>query len=350
MLIRRVTLDLTGLPPTIDEIDAFLADDRPDAYERLVDRLLDSPRYGERMATEWLDLARYADTHGYQMDRFRSVWPWRDWVVRSFNNNLPFDQFVTWQLAGDLLPHATKEQRLATAFNRLHMQNEEGGIVEEEFRVAYVVDRVDTFGTAFLGLTLECARCHDHKFDPITQRDFYALSSFFQNIDESGQTSYFTASMPVPTVLLSDDATDAKLADLLRADRRQAKMSSRSFETEMRARPVRPAGSPSEALDRTEIPGLVASFSFDDLTGNKAANAADATKPANAHEGPKLIEGKVGKAVELNGENGFTFPGVGHFTRVDPFSLSLWLKPSDHAEGRRAPPQPGPDRRREPRL
>src|SRR5206468_122842 len=213
-LIRRVSLDLTGLPPTPAEVNAFIDDQSPRAFENLIDRLLASPRYGERMAVDWLDLARYADTHGYQMDRYRSMWPWRDWVVRAFNRNLPFNDFVTWQIAGDLLPNPTREQRLATAFNRLHMQNEEGGIVEEEFRVAYVVDRVDTFGTAFLGLTFECCRCHDHKFDPISQKEFYSLSSFFQNIDESGQTTYFTEATPVPALLLSTDEQDAKLLDL----------------------------------------------------------------------------------------------------------------------------------------
>src|SRR5690242_4166885 len=213
-LMRRVTFDLTGLPPTIAEVDAFLADKSPDAYEKVVDRVLNSARYGERMAAQWLDLARYADTYGYQMDAPRPVWRYRDWVIEAFNENLPFDRFVTWQLAGDLLPNATKEQRLATAFNRLHLQNEEGGIVEEEFRVSYVVDRVDTFGTAFLGLTLECTRCHDHKFDPLTMRDFYSMFAFFQNIDESGQTSYFTAATPTPTLLLSTDEQDAKLAAL----------------------------------------------------------------------------------------------------------------------------------------
>src|SRR5688500_6698290 len=213
-LIRRVTLDLTGLPPTPQEVEAFVADSSPNAYEKVVDRLLAAPRYGERMAADWLDVARYADTHGYQMDRERPTWPYRDWVIKAFNQNLPFDQFITWQLAGDLLPNATKEQRLATAFNRLHMQNEEGGIVEEEFRVAYVVDRVNTMGTAFLGMTFECSRCHDHKYDPITQREFYSLFAFFQNIDESGQTSYFTDAMPVPTMLLSTEEQDAKIAGL----------------------------------------------------------------------------------------------------------------------------------------
>ena len=218
-LLRRVTLDVTGLPPTPEELDAFLADESPDAYEKVVDRLLASPRFGERMASIWLDLARFADTHGYQSDRYRPMWPYREWVIKAFNENLPYDQFVTWQLAGDLLPNATKEQRLATAFNRLHMQNEEGGIVEEEFRVAYNVDRVDTFGTAFLGLTFECSRCHDHKFDPITQKDFYSLFAFFQNIDESGQTTYFTNPIAVPTMLLSDDATDRKIDARSQADR-----------------------------------------------------------------------------------------------------------------------------------
>lgn len=179
-LLRRVTLDLTGLPPTPADTDAFLADARADAYERVVDRLLASPHFGERMATDWLDVARFADTHGYQMDRPRAMWAWRDWVIKAFNENLPYDRFATWQLAGDLLPAATKDQRLATGFNRLHNQNEEGGIVEEEYRMAYVSDRVTTFGTAFLGLTLECTRCHDHKFDPLTRAIFIRWRHFFR--------------------------------------------------------------------------------------------------------------------------------------------------------------------------
>ena len=154
------------------------------------------------MAIDWLDLARYADTYGYQADVERDMSPYRDWVIRAFNHNLPYDQFLTWQLAGDLLPNATREQRIATAFNRLHRQTNEGGSIEEEFRTEYVVDRVNTFGTAMLGLTLECARCHDHKFDPITQRDYYSLFAFFNNIDESGLYSHFTNATPSPSLLL----------------------------------------------------------------------------------------------------------------------------------------------------
>ena len=326
-LIRRLSFDLTGLPPTLAEIDAFLSDDTPQAYERLVDRLLESPRFGERMAVEWLDIARYADTHGYQFDRFRPVWAYRDWVIQAFNQNLPFDQFLTWQLAGDLLPNPTKTQRLATAFNRLHMQNEEGGVVEEEFRVAYVTDRVNTMGTAFLGLTFECCRCHDHKYDPLSQKDFYSLFSFFQNIDESGQTSYFTGAMPVPTLLLSDEATDARLADLeqkIVAQQQQVAELRKAAEAEFQ---------PWLATRGSAAPPTlpVASFGFEKLDANKFENTVEPAKPGNAVEGPALVDGQVGKALALNGDNGVTFPGIGHFTRVDPFSLSLWLKTPTHA-------------------
>ena len=213
-LIRRLSFDLTGLPPTPAEVETFLNDQAPGADERLVDRLLASEHYGERMATDWLDAARYADSYGFQVDREREMWPWRDWVVRAFNTNQPFDQFITWQLAGDLLPNATDEQILATAFNRLHQQEAEGGSVEEEYRVEYVADRVQTFATTFLGLTFECCRCHDHKYDPISQREYYQLFSMFQNIDEAGLYSYFTQSPPTPTLALADVPTKQRLAVL----------------------------------------------------------------------------------------------------------------------------------------
>jgi len=319
-LHRRITLDLTGLPPSTAELDAFLGDDWPDAFGRVVDRLLASPRYAERMTTDWLDLARYADTLGYQADRPVAVWPWRDWVVRAFDRNQPFDQFVTWQLAGDLLPQASQEQRLATAFNRLHLQNEEGGIVEEEFRVAYVVDRVNTASTAFLGLTVECARCHDHKFDPITQRDYYSLFAFFQNIDESGQTTFFTQSTPVPTLLLSNPATDAKLDDL-----------SRRIEAAEHLPPAPPDDGFLRWLDAREGPrpepaGLVGSSPFQEIEPNRPANPGQGLLAVKAVDGPTSVEGKVGRGAELSGENGFTFPGIGHFSKDDPFSIALFVR------------------------
>src|SRR5690606_24005723 len=180
--------------------------------------LLASPRYGERVATDWLDVARYADSHGYQDDGMRPMWPWRDWVIEAFNRNMPMDQFITWQLAGDLLPGATREQRLATAFNRHHQQSQEGGIVPEEYRVEYVADRVNTFGTAFLGLTLECARCHDHKYDPVMQREYFELFAFFNSINEAGQIPY--SGMPSPTLLLPTPEAEAEWAVL--RERREA--------------------------------------------------------------------------------------------------------------------------------
>src|SRR5262245_11456742 len=176
-LIRRVSLDLTGLAPTPREIDDFLDDKSSEAYEKVVDRLLASPRYGERMASRWLDASRYADTNGYQVDGDRSAWPWRDWVIDAFNRNKPFDQFIVEQLAGDLLPNATLDQRIATAFNRNHRINAEGGIVPEEYRIEYVDDRVDTISTVFMGLTMGCARCHNHKYDPFTQKEYYQLTT-----------------------------------------------------------------------------------------------------------------------------------------------------------------------------
>lgn len=185
-LIRRVTLDLTGLPATPAEVDAFLADLTDDAYEKLVDRLLASPRYGEQMAQSWLDFARYADSNGFQIDSSRQMWPWRDWVIDAFNRNVPFDQFTIEQLAGDLLPDATIAQRVATGFNRNHRLNGEGGIIAEEWRVETVIDRVETTGLTWLGLTLNCCRCHDHKYDPISQKEFYSLFAFFNNVPESG--------------------------------------------------------------------------------------------------------------------------------------------------------------------
>lgn len=203
-LIRRLSFDLTGLPPSPEEIDDFLADQSAEAYEKLVDRLLSSPAYGERMTVEWLDLARYAETNGYHHDFERNMWPWRDWVIKAFNQNMSYDQFVSWQLAGDLLPNPTYEQKLATAFNRNHRTTQECGSIDEEFRVSYVVDRTNTFGKAFLGLTVECAQCHDHKYDPISQKEYYQLSAFFNQIPEKGVTRSFQG-QPSPKLSLPEE-------------------------------------------------------------------------------------------------------------------------------------------------
>jgi hypothetical protein len=201
-LIRRVTLDLTGLPPTLQEIDAFLNDRSEGAYERVVDRLLESPHHGEHMARFWLDSARYGDTHGLHLDNYREIWPYRDWVIRAFNGNKPFDQFIVEQLAGDLLPKPTLDQIVATGFNRCHVSTSEGGSIEEEVYVRNIVDQVDTNGTVFMGLSTGCARCHDHKYDPIRAKDYYQLFAFFNNIDGpalDGNSAKWEPIIPVPT-------------------------------------------------------------------------------------------------------------------------------------------------------
>ncbi len=221
-LIRRVTLDLTGLPPTPAEVDAFLKDTAADAYEKVVDRLLKSPRYGERMAMDWLDEARYADTNGFQNDFARTMWPWRDWVIDAYNRNQPYDRFVVEQLAGDLLPNPTKEQKIATGFNRNNHSVTEGGSIDEEYRVENAVDRVETTATVFLGLTMGCCRCHDHKFDPISQREFFQFYAYFNSLNEKGVYTETRGNVP-PLLSLQTPEDDARLkrfdADIADADR-----------------------------------------------------------------------------------------------------------------------------------
>jgi len=325
-LVRRMAFDLTGLPPSPEVVAAFekaYAADAAGAVKGLVDQLLASPQYGERMAVDWLDLARYADSYGFQVDRDREVWMWRDWVVKAFNQNLPFDQFITWQLAGDLLPKPTDEQRMATAFNRLHQQESEGGSVEEEYRVEYVCDRVQTVATAFLGLTFECARCHDHKFDPISQKEYFGLFSMMQNIDEAGLYSFFTASPPTPAMMLMDAPTKEKMSVLTA---QLAELEKKSV-VAVSALPV---------TDRGEI----AHYTFDELVGGKLADALNpspakkeakdaAPDPAAVLKGENvLVDGKLGKAVQFSGDDPVTTP-VGNFKRHEPFSVSLWMKTPD---------------------
>ncbi|MBA3480717.1 MAG: DUF1553 domain-containing protein, partial [Pirellulales bacterium] len=273
-LIRRVTLDLTGLPPTPEEIASFLADERPDAYERLVDRLLASPQYGERMAMDWLDAARYADTHGYHIDSHRDMWAWRDWVINAFNENLPFDKFTVWQLAGDLLPEATVEQQVASGFNRNHPINFEGGAIPEEYHVEYVVDRATTTGTVWMGLTLGCARCHDHKYDPITQTEFFRMFAFFNNVDEAGLDGYRGNAQPM-LELPSDEQRRAvaHLNDEIKRleetfAEREAKLvdAQNQWETQRKEAPVATRATPTDwvqwgpvAVDTPEL-GLATTF------------------------------------------------------------------------------------------
>lgn len=319
--LRRVTLDLTGLPPTPAEADAFLADRTAGAYERVADRLLVSPRYGERMAQPWLDVARYADSYGYQSDQLSPTWPYRDWVVKAFNDNLPYDQFITWQLAGDLLPNATREQRLATAFNRIHRMTNEGGSVPEEWRIEGVSDRVHTFGTAFLGLTFECARCHDHKYDPISQRDYYSLSAYFNSIDEYGMYDR-SDTVPTPSLLLPTPEQERELTSAREALTRAEEGAARTRFARNSAfqQWVSAPGAPAQ-------PDLTGHFDFEAFEGTTLRNLAPgATQQGQRGDEVALVEGHSGKAVQLDGDNNVNFPQLGRFTRHTPFTLAFWMR------------------------
>ncbi len=322
-LIRRLSFDLTGLPPTPEEVETFVGKGEDGNYDVDVQRLLASPAYGERMAMDWLDVARYADSYGFQVDRLRDVWMWRDWVVGAFNQNLPFDQFIIWQVAGDLLPHATDEQILATAFNRLHQQESEGGSVEEEYRIEYLADRVQTFATAFLGLTFECSRCHDHKFDPIKQTEYYGLAAFFQNIDEAGLYSYFTPSAPTPALMLMDEDGKVKQAGLVKKIAALEKKLSAAGNEAASTLELQ-AGVPAS------LEGQVAHFTFDAVEDGKLAEATDG-EAARIEGQNKLVEGRLGKAVLFTGDDAVT-TAVGNFPRHQPFSIALWMKTPDVKE------------------
>lgn len=217
-LLKRLSLDLNDLPPSLELMKEYSGDERPDAYEKLVDKLLKQPAFGEKMAVLWMDISRYADSYGYQDDNVRTQWPYRDWVIHAFNSNLPYDQFITWQLAGDLLPSANKEQVLATAFNRNHKYTEEGGVIEEEYRIEYLVDKTNTFSKAILGMTVECAQCHDHKYDPISQKNYFEMFAFFNNTPEKGYEGDVSVSKPAkPPVLFIDQADREDILNFVNA-------------------------------------------------------------------------------------------------------------------------------------
>lgn len=326
-LARRAAFDVTGLPPNTAQVEEFVNDSSDRAWERYIDRLLESTLYGERMAVDWLDVSRYADSYGFQVDRERPMWPWRDWVIRCFNENKPFDEFIVEQLAGDLLPNATKEQILATAFNRLHQQESEGGSVEEEYRVEYVADRVQTYATAFLGLTFECARCHDHKYDPIQQKEFYGLFAMFQNIDEAGLYSYFTESPPTPALDLTDDKQDQKLRELT-ADVERLEM---AFEEHVRG--LRESTEPTDAAYQlpSEFRLPILRLDFDAMLDQKIANLAAQDQPATVTGENRLVESRSGMAMQFTGDDPVKTT-QGNFLRHDPFSVALWLQTPDHKD------------------
>jgi hypothetical protein len=334
-LLRRVTVDLTGLPPTIEEIDAFLADTSDEAYGRVVDRLLQSDPCAERLALDWMDLARYADSHGMHADGWRMMWPWRDWVIKAYKQNLPYDQFVTWQLAGDLLPDATREQILATAFHRNHPMTAEGGVIDEEFRLAYVFDRAETTATAFLGLTVQCARCHDHKFDPIRQREYYQLAAFFNNMRELGMTGddgNFGPHLPLPTAQAERDlvALDNKIAT---AEQRQRliRQRARAQFSERTSASADPIVSSIAVPDSQQF--CLDSFEEGKPEKGKARWSIDGNEHATTGNLPQLIEGIAGQGILIASEYGFlSLQGAGHFDAADPYSAAVWIRPDQELE------------------
>ena len=332
-LIRRVTFDLTGLPPTLQEIDAFIEDASPDAYYNLVTRLLDSPAYGERMAADWLDVARYADSDGYLDDKHREFHPWRDWVIDAFNRNMPYDQFITWQLAGDLIPNATRESTLATAFNRLHKKNSEAGIEFEEYRVEYVADRTNTLGTGIMGLSMECARCHNHKYDPITQKEYYQLFGFFNSTFEIGTPVYGPGQVPGPALLLSTDEEDRKLdelnAEIARLEKNLLDISNANQAFE----PWFARLNSTSEIERGIDGSLIAHYPFNRVTASPkegtflTANRIDPSRPASLVE-PILKKGAQGNALFVSDYNKIQLgKDIGWYERTDAFSFQLYLLP-----------------------
>jgi hypothetical protein len=318
-LLRRVSFDLTGLPPTPEEIAAFLADKSPDAYERQVDRLLHSPHYGERMAMQWLDLARYADSHGYHIDSHRDMWPWRDWVIRAYNQNLPFDRFTILQLAGDQLPDAGTDDKIATGFNRNHMINFEGGAIPEEYLVEYVADRAETTSNTWMGLTMGCARCHNHKYDPISQKEFYQFFAFFNSVDEKGldgKTGNAAPSLQLPTP--EQEARGKELAAQLKSA--EAAINAQRITDAITAWKASLAGKPAP-VDHT---ALAAHYQMDGSLADSSGHYLDGR---TVKGDPTFGEGQIAKAVSFDGQTIITLGNAGGFERNQPFSLALWVRP-----------------------
>ncbi len=326
ILLRRLSFDLTGLPPTLEEIDAFLKDDSPNAYEKQIDRLLASPHYGEQMTLDWMDLSRYADTHGYTVDRYRDVSDWRDWVIKAFNENMPYDEFIRWQLAGDMMPNASKEQILATTFNRLHPQNSEGGIVDEEFRSEYVSDRTNVVSEGLMGITMACAKCHDHKYDPISQKNYYEMYSFFNNVNESGQISY-DSSMPVPTLMLPNKEQEQFLSyvdgliqeeekaitDIVKSENTEAEkwLSSEGYKK------INPNEKPSQLIAAID-------FTNGSLTNNLNPNQKGTMKRQHAtKQTANIVAGYKGKGLLLDGDAWLDLDRIGVFQRHQAFSIGI---------------------------
>ncbi len=351
--LRRVTFALTGLPPSLDEMNAFVADESPQAHEQVVDRLLNSSAYGEHLAKDWLDAARYADSYGRHEDGDMVAWPWRDWVIRSFSENLPFDQFIIHQTAGDLLPNPTRDQLIATAFNRLALQSNESGNDPEEFRLDQVSDRVRANGLAFMGLTIECAKCHDHKYDPISQKDYWQMAAFFDNIDENGVYSQFCPqTIPSPSLLLPDAAQQQHIEELDRQiaqkelELKKIYASSHKDFDKFAATNSLPGELEQGGWNwvkswfggGTKVEWKAGAMAHLDFEGEsrhdrEMVNLAQKNKPVKLrHRLEPIAKGPVGGAMLFTGDDEIDFPKMGFFNETDDFSFAVWLRPQEHRE------------------
>ena len=326
-LIRRVSLDLTGLPPTPGEVQTFLNDTSPDAYEKVVDRLLASPRYAERMAFRWMEAARYGDTNGYQTDGVREMWRWRDWVIDAFNRNMPFDQFTVKQLAGDLLPNATLDDRIATAFHRNHRTTAEGGIVPEEFRVEYVADRAETTSTVWLGLTVGCARCHDHKYDPIKQKEYYQLFAYFNNVPEKGLVYNFGNEEPYIKAPTAEQQHHLEELDrnVTEAEQHWNSIEPKLHEAQLNwERKV----AHSKSFDWTVTEGLTF---HSPLAGKRSLVEVAGCAKEDADCDLPVVDGPAGQARQFDGKRYLESDGaVANFDYLQPFTFAAWIKPETY--------------------
>ena len=332
-IARRAALDLTGLPPLPAQVDAFLADSKAGAYARFLDSLLASPRYGEHLAAMWLDAGRYADTNGYQTDGTRSMWRWRDWVIGAFNRNLAFDQFTIEQLAGDMLPNATRDQVVASGFNRNHRTTAEGGSVPEEFRVEYVADRAETTATVWLGLTMGCARCHDHKFDPLSQKEYYQFFAYFNNVEEKGMVWNFGNEDPL--VLAPTPEQEARLSSLRdemdAAERRWEGMSAAVAKAQA---DWERSLTDSREVDWAPSRALAAHAAFDrrvqvpSFTGGSIDGSKDPVLVET-----EFAEGRLGSSAVFDGARYADLGKVGIYNYLDPLSVSAWILPTAKADG-----------------
>ena len=330
--LRRVTFDLTGLPPTVEEIDDFLRDRSMDAHERVVDRLLESDHFGERMALAWMDAARYGDTSVYHADGPRDMWPWRDWVIRAYNNNLPFDRFTIEQIAGDLLPSSTIDQKVAAGFNRNHGTTDEGGAIAEEYRVEYIVDRIKTTSTVWMGLTMECAQCHDHKYDPISQQEYYQFFAFFnQSTDKGMQTRNGNAEPRIdifdPLNRFKQRSVERQLASLETERATHLTTITSDFQAWLKERSGEVDRSPKAPED------CLARFTLDHESGKQVANQIVDSQAGQVEGEPKWIAGKLNQAFRCDDKTYLNLGNLAGFERTDAFSYGAWIYPDDKVNG-----------------